>query len=316
MSVGDLDLDRVTASRLIAVADRRLHAASVERLTGGTNSAVFDVRTTTGRALVVKVHSDDFHWKLDKEVYVYELLRRHAVDVPVPEILIADDSKTLLPYNFAVMTKSEGQHVLSLLDELGDRDLEAINRQVGAILRTLHAVTFDEFGYVGTTGVVDPHATNVAYMTFQFEKKLGEFSELGGDEELRRAVEGYVAERSQLLVDCSRASLCHDDCHEGNILVCPGEEGWRISALLDFENVVAGDPLLDLAKVHCYSRRPSEAKLTALIDGYGEVRNGWREAIDLYVVYHLIELWDWFVSIGIDGPPVGITDQLRRLCAA
>jgi aminoglycoside phosphotransferase (APT) family kinase protein len=262
---------------------------------------------------VIKVYSEDFHWKLEKEVFVYELLRRHRVDAPVPEILAADDSKSLLPYNFSVMTKREGRHVLSLIEELSDRELEGINRQVGAILRNLHAVTFDEFGYMGASGIAEPHETNAAYMSVQFEKKIREFERLGGEDELRRTLEHYVADRAELLVACPRAVLCHDDCHEGNILVLP-EDGWRISGLLDFENVVAGDPLLDLAKAHCYSRRPSEAKLDALVGGYGELRDGWRDAVDLYIVYHLLELWDWFAMTGHTEPLSDITGQLQRIC--
>jgi hygromycin-B 7''-O-kinase len=315
VSVADLDLDVATADRLIALADPSLRATSVKRLTGGGNSGVFEVATSSGSAVVVKVYSEIFDWKLEKELYVYDRVQQHGLDLPVAEILAADQSRSLIPNNFVVMTKREGRHVLSLLDELSDRDLESINRQVGVLLRMLHAVTFDAFGYIGTTGVFESHPTNSAYMRFQFEKKLREFGELGGAEELHRTIERYVTERVELLTGCPRATLCHDDCHEGNILLLPTGDGWRISGLLDFENAVAGDPLLDLAKVHCYSRRPSEARLTALVDGYGPLRDDWREALDLYVVYHLIELWDWFASIDETEPLAGIADQLRRLAA-
>jgi aminoglycoside phosphotransferase (APT) family kinase protein len=314
VSVADLDLDVATADRLIGLADPSLRATAVKRLTGGGNSGVFDVATTSGRAVVVKVYSEIFDWKLEKELYVYDRVRKQGLDLPMAEILAADDSKSLIPNNVVVMTKREGWHVLSLLDELSDRDLESINRQIGVLLRTLHEVTFDAFGYIGTTGVFEPHPTNDAYMRFQFEKKLREFGELGGREELRRMIERYVAERVELLAGPG-AALCHDDCHEGNILVLPSGDGWRISGLLDFENAVAGDPLLDLAKVHCYSRRPSEGRLTALVDGYGPVRDDWRATLDLYVVYHLIALWDWFTSIGETESLAGIADQLRRLAA-
>jgi aminoglycoside phosphotransferase (APT) family kinase protein len=93
----------------------------------------------------------------------------------------------------------------------------------------------------------------------------------------------------------------------------PSGDGWRVSGLLDFENVVAGDPLLDLAKAYCYSRRRSEAALGALVEGYGELRDGWRDAVDLYVLYHWIELWDWFASVGTTEPLAGLAEEMRRL---
>jgi Ser/Thr protein kinase RdoA (MazF antagonist) len=253
MAVEDLDLDVATAERLIALADRNQRAVAVTRLTGGSNSAVFDVRTSDGSAVVVKVYSDLFHWKMKKEVYVYDLLRQYGIDSVVPAILAADDSKTLLLQNFLVMTKLEGQHVLSLLDQLDEQELMQINRQVAAILRTLHEVCFDEFGYVGTHGVVEAHSTNFDYMRFQFDKKLREFDELGGDKRLRRKIERHAAERGELLVGCPRPSFCHNDCHDGNVLVLPAPNGWCVSGLLDYENALSVDPLLDLAKAHCYS---------------------------------------------------------------
>jgi len=75
------------------------------------------------------------------------------------------------------------------------------------------------------------------------------------------------------------------------------DELLRVTGLLDFENVLAADSLLDLAKAHCYSRRRSQATLAALIAGYGDVRERWREALDLYVLYHWLELWDWYASL-------------------
>src|SRR5262245_55557845 len=95
----DFELDPATADAVIALADPRLRAESITRLDGGGNSAVFRVRTTSGAALVVKVYSDLLHWKMRKEVFVYRLLRGRPLVAPVPAVLAADDSKTLLTQN-------------------------------------------------------------------------------------------------------------------------------------------------------------------------------------------------------------------------
>ncbi len=152
-----------------------------------------------------------------------------------------------------VLSRLEGAHVWSLLDRLSDAELAGVNRQIGAVLRSLHEVGFERFGYVGTG---------------------------------------------------------HDDCHDGNVL-----GGWRVSSLLDFENAVAGDPLLDLAKAHCYSPRRSEALLAALVAGYGALRPDWREALGLYVLYHWLELWDWLASLGRAEALAGIAEEMRDLTA-
>lgn len=317
MTIEDFELDLATADRIVALVDPDLRAEAVAKLTGGILSSVFEVRTTDGRSVVVKVYPESPRWKMDKERSVYERLRQHNVAVPISEILAADDSQALLAQNVLVMSKLDGVHVLSILDQLNEQDLVQINRQIGAILRSLHQVSFDEFGDVGADGVVEPQATNLDYMRVQFAKKLREFGELGGEDELRRDIERHVAEREELFAACPRAVFCHNDCHYGNVLVVPDRDRWRISGLLDFENVLAADPLLDLAKAHCDSERRSEATLQALAAGHGELREGWREALDLYVLYHWVELWDWLATVGQGDQRAALADiaqEMRRAC--
>jgi hypothetical protein len=47
-----------------------------------------------------------------------------------------------------------------------------------------------------------------------------------------------------------------------------------LSGVLDFENVIAGDPLLDLAKAVYYFTPEDEAKRVALFAGYGPIKRG------------------------------------------
>jgi len=61
-----------------------------------------------------------------------------ATAIAVPTVLAADDSKTLLPQNILVLTKLEGDHVLSILNQLDDDELAAISSQIGPLLRVLH----------------------------------------------------------------------------------------------------------------------------------------------------------------------------------
>jgi hygromycin-B 7''-O-kinase len=76
-----------------------------------------------------------------------------------------------------------------------------------------------------------------------------------------------------------------------------------------------GHPLLDLAKAHCYSPRRNETLLAALVEGYGDLRPRWREALDLYVLYHWLELWDWFASHAQTQALDGLADEMRMLTA-
>jgi hygromycin-B 7''-O-kinase len=56
--------------------------------------------------------------------------------------------------------------------------------------------------------------------------------------------------------------------------------------------------------------------LAALTEGYGDLRPDWREALDLYVLYHWLELWDWLASLGQTEALDGLADEMRLLTAS
>ena len=77
----------------------------------------------------------------------------------------------------------------------------------------------------------------------------------------------------------------------------PGE-GWRVTGYVDVENVVAADPLLDLAKTDYFALRHSESKRRAFIRSYGLLPRGWVPRVDLYRLHHALEFWNWSASAG------------------
>jgi hygromycin-B 7''-O-kinase len=49
---------------------------------------------------------------------------------------------------------------------------------------------------------------------------------------------------------------------------------------------------------YCYSIRGHRAKLDGLLKGYGPCGQAWAGRLAIYRLYHALELWDWFASIG------------------
>ena len=302
------------AKRVLRSVDKNFAPVDVVSLAGGDNSEVFEVRSDDGRSMIIKTYSDELHWKMRKELLAYGLLASTRPAVPLAEVLGADDSKRLLDRNYLVMTKLDGTLLVSVLDTIEPGELDTIDGEIGAALAAIHRVELPSFGYLGPDGIGEPYATNKAYMSAQFAKKLATFDELGGDPSTSSAVRGYVDGRSDRFDDCRSASFCHDDCHEGNVLVADGPDGWHVRGIIDLENAVAGDPLLDLAKTEAYQRRRSDRRLRALLAGYGPIRSGWRDALDLYTVYHWLELWDWFAAHDRREPLPSLTKSIRNVC--
>jgi aminoglycoside phosphotransferase (APT) family kinase protein len=150
-------------------------------------------------------------------------------------------------------------------------------------------------------------------MEYQFAKKLQEFVELGGDSTIHQSASHMAEASAPLLTAETQAVLCHNDLHEGNLLVLERAGRWRISGVLDVENAVAGDPLLDLAKTDYYAVRGHPVKRRAMLEGYGPLPPKAEETIRLYRLYHAIELWDWFAACGNEEPLASIAEDIRSL---
>jgi aminoglycoside phosphotransferase (APT) family kinase protein len=270
-------------------------------LQGGVNATVFELVLADGSSLVLKLYSEPLASELEKEAAVYELIAARGLALPVPRVLYTEAR----PQPFALMTKLPGRLLEQLQPGLSDEELTPIYAELGSMLRELHSIRLEAFGYVGAAGVVDPQPTNEAYMRSRFALRLSQFGELGGGEGLRRAIERHVVERTELFAGCDEACLCHNDLHEANVLVTDG----RITGIVDVGNATAADPLLDLAKTFTYSRRPSPKRIHALAAGHGDLRADWRDALDLYVLFHRLELWWWFAATGARA------DALPRLAA-
>jgi mycofactocin system transcriptional regulator len=288
---------------------------------GGEVNSVYEVRGAgADRPLIVKVYPERWgstlRWrsKLAKEVYVYGLLTRRGIE-EVPRVLRHEPGGVReLPSAFAVLTWLDGQPLAAVADRLTDADVDGVYEHMGRSLAAVHRVTADRWGYV-TTGLVDAKPSNTAYMLDQFARKLRRFLELGGDPALARAIDRQVGRHEALLAACRRPSLCHNDFHAGNVLVCRHGPGWRVTGYVDVENAVVADPLLDLAKTDYYSLRHDAAAQRAFIRGYGPLPADWQPRVALYRLHHALELWNWSAANGKRDLLPGIGTDLDGLTA-
>jgi aminoglycoside phosphotransferase (APT) family kinase protein len=248
---------------------------------------------------------------MQKEVNVCALLSGR-LGVPVPRVLLADDTKSVIGLNFVLMNKLDGVVLRGLEPALVAGELLAAYSQMGEVLRQIHRISMPSFGYIGPHGVWTAHASNRAYMSVEFEMKLTEFAERGGDPALGDRLRAVVVERMYLLDACPTAHLCHYDFHSGNVLAERNDGSLHLSGILDFESAIAGDPLMDIAKALYYFTPEDEPKKAALLAGYGALDRGdWQETLDLYRLYATLELWCWMEQIGNREPLASLAEDLR-----
>jgi len=311
----DLQLTVATAQAIVDQAVPGRAVATILRLHGGEIAAVYEIAFVdpAHAPLILKVYPDELHWKMQKEVTVLGLIQ-DRLGVSVPRILLVDDSKRLLGLNLTLMTKLEGAVLGRLETTLTTPQRLSAYAQIGGLLREFHGFPMEASGYIGAKSVVMAHATNHEYLTHQFQRKLKEFTERGGDAGLAERVAGYAAGRAELLGACTQAVLCHNDLHAGNLLATTSNGGLRLTGVLDFEGALAGDPLMDVAKALYYLDAESRH---AVLEGYGAIdRQRWPETLALYHLYFVLELWCWMAQIGNRTPLEGLAADLERYSAS
>lgn len=288
---------------------------SARELRGGEMSAIFEITLMDAPSCILKVYPASLAWKMAKEVYVLGLLG--DIGTPVPRILVADDTRSVIDLHFVLMNKLDGLVLGQHEAELPDAELFAIYAEMGASLREINEITLDAFGYIGPNGVWTPHPTNRSYMSSQFERKLTEFGERGGDPALADQLRISIAARRHLLDYATVPRLCHYDLHAGNVLVT-SSRGPQLSGIVDFENATAGDPLMDIAKALYYFKpqeKPQDAvKRAGLLEGYGVIgRPDWQDTIDLYRLSCTLELWCWKAQFGMRDGLAELTGELESI---
>ncbi|CAM4528546.1 aminoglycoside phosphotransferase family protein [Nocardia ninae] len=211
-------LGEAQATKILRPVWPDVAVAEVCPRTGGQLSSVYEVRCVQpADAVIVKIYADQWRWKQAKEVSVYRLLSAHEIG-SVPLILRVEPDTALFGYAFTVMTVLPGMPLSHVSADLDAAQVAQVYRQLGATLAAIHRIGQSAYGYL-TTRILDPEPDNTAYMTRQFTKKLAEFEELGGDPELHTGIRDYAAKRARLFRRCEAPVLCHNDFHEGNVLV-------------------------------------------------------------------------------------------------
>lgn len=293
-----IELDGETVQQIVQNLDPGLVAGGFARLHGGSTEVYrIDLAGADIEPLVLKIYPDEPEWGPAKEKLVagwFTELTRLA-----PNWLEIDESRSLLPLRYALLPLLPGR---ALRDWMAEPDIEQAYRQMGELLRGIHAMAMPAYGYVFGHGIDRPISTNADYMTSAFEDVFRRFRDLGGDADLGRRLRQLAEGNFGLLQQSSNAVLCHDDFHQGNVLALRGDAGrLQLSGLVDFGNARAADRLFDLARALFCSAHEDPRSYKPILEGYGPVDHiDIERTLWLYTLFHRLSMWCWLTKLGLD----------------
>ena len=305
----DLDLEHVRG--IVRDLDTTLDPVKVSRLHGGSTEVYWIDLEGGADPLVLKIYGDEPAWAPAKEALVAGLIPSD-IGVAIPRWLRVDERRLHLPLRFALMTWLPGETARTLMATV---DVTRVYHQMGEVLRRLHHIPMSAYGYIGATGVMAPEPTNDAYMRRAFASAFRQFRDQCGDADLARRLEIEAQSRFELLACSAGPVLCHDDFHQGNVLVTgDSADNFQVSGLVDFGNARAGDALIDLAKALMCSTHEDPRSPEALVAGYGKIDHpDPDEAIWLYTLFHRVSMYNWLTRLGDDPASSGPSGLLRDL---
>jgi aminoglycoside phosphotransferase (APT) family kinase protein len=245
---------------------------SCQKLGSGFAHLSYDLRLSNEVGLTLKVYLQPTEKREPwKETYI---LKRVAGEtgVPVPQVLLFDDSGQLLDAPYAVHTRLPGCSLATVLPEMAEEDIEMVGYEMGRYLARLHVMTGECYGdYFVEDPLASPHERDYTLARVGSWLKECEDNRLldpNMAETLRQTFE-----RADFL-DQEKPCLVHGDYHEGNVNVEKGAVGYHVTGVFGFEHSQAWSREWDMVKLfgHVFDHYP------ILQEGF---LNGYTESVKL-----------------------------------
>lgn len=225
---------------------------------------------------------------------------REKTSVPVPQIFIYDDTRTLVDRDFMIMEFIEGTPLSEAV--VSSKSRKKIMEQTGAYLRELHKFCQeDQYGYLGRHNCMKPQNNWKSAFYIMWNKLIDDIEYCGvyNDDNARLAREAVEICISSFQRNIP-ASLLHMDIWAQNILV---DDNGNIKGIVDWDRALWGDPEIEYAVLdYCGFNNSSFWK------GYGIKPEYNYNAKIRGVFYHLYEVQKYLVIRTLRGNGFSVSD--------
>lgn len=270
------------------------------RTGGGQGNHLMFRATVEGRDCMIRIEDgperDDY---MEVEAHVIGLVR--SAGVPSWNFLGVDASRREADFAWQIIERVPGADLNALL-KAGILDLPSAAEHIGAHVARWQTVRPAGFGpfqpaRLRTRGeLVGFHATYAGYFHTRLDAHLGFLQDRGflGREEADEIARAITAAAPLLrLVDAEGGCLVHKDLALWNIV---GEAPDRVSAVIDWDDTVAGDPMDDLSLLACFY---DGAVIGRALAGYASVRALPARHVERFWL-HLLRnmLWKSVIRVG------------------
>jgi aminoglycoside phosphotransferase (APT) family kinase protein len=246
--------------------------ASVEPLgEQGTFHRLYRATPAGAGSVIVRVNALShlgYDYPLHLDAWAAEKLR--AAGLPALRVHAVDLSRRLCPFDYQILEEARGVSLRSLDDD--DERLRPLLFRLGQVLARLHRVPLSGFGLLDVGPLVSAGpaadcggllASWPEYVRLNLEEHIRACAD-GGliDGELAGQALGAFEKHAALYERVRTAGLLHGDPGSHNAFA----DGGTITALIDWEDCLAGDPVYEVA---FWATFHPERRHATFLDGYG-----------------------------------------------
>jgi aminoglycoside phosphotransferase (APT) family kinase protein len=237
--------------------------------------------------------------KFGNERVAYDLLADSGL--PIPSVVVVDESRRIVPYDFIVLTRLPGVNAAESRDTLNAAQVQTLAREAGRSLARIHAHTFG--GFDKLREIEHPRFPSWFDYFADYARRYMHPARQRGllDDRIFRRLEDVLARAHELLAQVTQGVLVHSDFHYENIL----QQDGRLTGILDFEWALSGDPASDFVPAG-ERERVLPGSEPAFVEGYTSVR-AFDEGHERRVAVYCLFLWVETILMHHDrGSPAGL----------
>lgn len=262
---------------------------SVALLEGaGTFNALYRVNAG-GASYVCRVNlraASDYAFEFLIDGWAGEVLRRRGL--PHAPVLLVDLSRASCPFDYELSAEAEGQTLRSFEDEETQETPTGLLEELGRAAASVHEIETEGFGLLDVRPIVSDGAargrgllkTWGEYVLLNLVEHVEACLRIGAVDEAEAARIRRAFDAAAGLLDDSPSRLLHGDLGAHNVFA----DGERVTALIDWEDALAGDPVFDIAYWGTFVRDPMREPFLA---GYRSVRRLPEDFERRYWLYYL-----------------------------
>lgn len=261
-------------------------AACEERKDGFFNTA-YALTLADGGRMVLKIAPPADALVLRDEIRLMDnettaLRVAAAAGLPAPRLVRSFAADCALGCPCFLMTYLEGTSFERMQEGLDGAQVEAVYRQLGALVRTIHAHTGDAYGRL-----IDRfHSWRDAFAAMAENLARDARDTQALPEAVARAFLDRVRRDEAALEEVRRPALLHRDLWFGNLFI--DRASLRVTGLIDWERAQHGDPLLEFVFGFIEGRSAFARGVSAFNEGYGRdgrLSEAEQARITLYTAY-------------------------------